>query len=103
MAKPQLYQRVMRTIAAHGMFAHNARVLIALSGGPDSVALVALLDEIRQHWPALQLQLAHLNHCLRAEESDRDEAFVREFAARRSLDVKLARIDVAASRQPGEN
>ena len=53
----------------------NATVLAAVSGGPDSVALLRLLYEVRN--PAkLQIVVAHFNHGLRAPEADQDEQFV---------------------------
>jgi tRNA(Ile)-lysidine synthase len=66
----------------------NSTVVVALSGGPDSVALVRALDSIvRQYDCASQVQLvlAHLNHRLRGIDSDRDEAFVRDLAAELKL------------------
>lgn len=44
----------------------------------------------------ITLCLAHLNHCLRGAEADRDEAFVRTFAHAHNLDLAVARADVAA-------
>ena len=61
-------------------------VLLGLSGGPDSVALLHALQAL-QNVDGFELAAAHLNHCLRGSESDRDEAFVRELCAR--LGVKL--------------
>lgn len=55
-------------------------LVVALSGGPDSVALFRALLEARPE-PTIPLVLAHLNHQLRGAESDADEAFVRELYA----------------------
>lgn len=62
------------------------KVLIALSGGPDSVALTHVLKNLQQE---LQIALcaAHLNHSLRGAESDEDERFVSELA--RALDIPI--------------
>ncbi len=51
-------------------------VLVALSGGPDSVALLRALVALAPQWE-MRLSAAHFNHGLRAEESQRDERFVR--------------------------
>ncbi|MEI7687302.1 MAG: tRNA lysidine(34) synthetase TilS [Planctomycetota bacterium] len=76
----------------------RAKGIVAISGGADSVALAHL---VRQH-PETTIALAHLNHQLRGAESDADEEFVRELAARWSLPVATARIDVA-ERARGRN
>lgn len=60
----------------------GSTVLCALSGGADSVYLLDRLNNWRVVHP-FTLIAAHYNHCLRGEESDRDEAFVRRFVAER--------------------
>lgn len=75
----------------HG-FLDSAGVL-AVSGGPDSVALVHLLIE---HMPSDRLTIAHVNHQLRGDESDEDERFVTQLAAHLGVACRTTRIDVAA-------
>lgn len=55
-------------------------ILLALSGGPDSVALLHALRELAPRF-GYRLAAAHLNHRLRDTESERDEMFVRELCA----------------------
>jgi tRNA(Ile)-lysidine synthase len=69
----------------------NTPGVVAVSGGPDSIALVHLLRDIN---PPLQLTLAHVNHQLRGDESDADEAFVQTLAESLSVNCKTTRIDV---------
>jgi tRNA(Ile)-lysidine synthase len=64
----------------------GAFILVGLSGGADSVALTCALLELG-HSLGLRIAAAHLNHRIRAGESNRDEAFVRAMCAR--LDVEL--------------
>lgn len=54
----------------------SAGVVVAVSGGADSVALVRALDAARDSLAPLPLLLAHMNHQLRGNESDADEQFV---------------------------
>jgi tRNA(Ile)-lysidine synthase len=61
-------------------------ILAAVSGGPDSVALLHALTALRPHGN-FKLKAAHLNHRLRGTEADRDENFVRKLCA--ELDVEL--------------
>jgi tRNA(Ile)-lysidine synthase len=68
------------TILKYRMVVPGDRVLVACSGGPDSVALVALLLKLRDEMP-LEIRLAHFNHRLR-EGAGEDERFVRSLAGR---------------------
>src|SRR5437660_822938 len=76
-------------------------LVVAVSGGPDSVALLRALRDARGAGP---LTAAHLNHQLRGEESDADEAFVRDLCAGLSLDCRRGRLDVrGAAEAEGAN
>src|SRR6266404_2975120 len=68
----------------------GATILVALSGGADSVALMHALLELRERFD-LRIVAAHLNHRIRALESDRDENFVREMCARLGVEFRVAR------------
>jgi tRNA(Ile)-lysidine synthase len=79
-----------------------AGIVVAVSGGADSVALLRALDAARDRLNAIPLVLAHLNHQLRRADSDADEAFVAELhaqltaAGRPRLLLNCARCDIAA-------
>src|SRR5262249_10553666 len=78
------------------------RVGVAVSGGPDSVCLLALLRELAPRWD-LRLTVLHLDHQLRGEESRQDALFVRDLAAAWELPFELREMDVAAlCRQTGD-
>jgi tRNA(Ile)-lysidine synthase len=64
-------------------------ILIALSGGPDSVALLHALIALRDrsHGPSIRIAAAHFNHRIRGAEADRDEAFVRELCAQLGVEL----------------
>ena len=83
--------RVATAIRARQLIAPRERVLIALSGGPDSVALFhCLLELSRKRDLAFTLFAAHLNHGLRGKAADADEAFCRRLCARKKIPLLRA-------------
>jgi tRNA(Ile)-lysidine synthase len=93
-----LAQRLLQHIRKRDLMRPGDRVAIAVSGGADSVALLRLMLEIRGDLGVV-LSVAHFNHSIRGEASDADEAFVRELAARYSLDFHLAQGDTRVHAQ----
>ena len=80
-----LSAKVLRTIERYEMVRPGERLLVALSGGADSVALTEVLAEIAPRL-GLSLVLAHLNHLLRTE-AEADLSFCREIAERLSFPI----------------
>ena len=78
--------KVERFIQRHGLLTGKRLVLVGLSGGADSVALLGVL--VRLGYPCRAL---HCNFHLRGDESDRDEVFARQFAD--SLGVPFLKVD----------
>jgi len=72
---------VARTVRRHGLIERGDRVLVAVSDGPDSVALLSLLASWAPSW-GFTLQAAHVNHGLRGAESEEDAEFVRALCER---------------------
>ncbi len=80
-------------------------IIVALSGGADSVSLLAALDQLRRDGglpQELSLLAAHVNHGLRGEEADRDEAFVRNLCERRGIPLEVLSVNVAEQALKGE-
>ncbi len=88
-----LARRVKRTIDDHQMLTPGDAVLVGVSGGPDSVALLHLLLDLV---PDMQLRMGmvHLNHGLRGADSDSDADFVRSLADRLDLPFFSRKADV---------
>ena len=86
---------VDRTISNHHMFRSGDSVLVGVSGGPDSVALFHILSTLASKY-FIRLGIAHLNHCLRSDESDRDARFVSGFAERYRVPFHLDKKNVRA-------
>ncbi len=83
-----LEEKILQTIMKFGMLSFNDRVLIGVSGGPDSVTLLNVLFSLKKRYN-LSFFIAHLNHMLRGEESDKDVKFVKNLAQSLDLPCKV--------------
>ena len=72
-------------------------IVVAVSGGADSIALLRALAALRPANAAGRLIVAHLNHGLRGDESDGDARFVAELAAALGIECIVSKTDVAAA------
>lgn len=70
-----LHNQVIRAIRARALLHPGQSVLVAVSGGPDSVALLSILHGLAKAWK-LSLSVVHCNYGLRGIESDEDASFV---------------------------
>src|SRR5262249_52581794 len=82
--------RIREVIDAHRMFAPGDRVLVAVSGGADSVCLLLVLKEL-----TCDLSVAHLNHGLRGLDADEDEKFVQKLAEKLGVAFFSRRVSIA--------
>lgn len=88
-----ILKKAEQTIQEFNMLKCDDRVIVAVSGGPDSVALLEVLNKLKKKWH-LFLHIAHLNHMLRKDESDNDDAFVKELAKKLKLPITCKSIEV---------
>ncbi|MBF8268222.1 MAG: tRNA(Ile)-lysidine synthetase [Dehalococcoidia bacterium] len=93
----RLLKEVGRLLKELGFVQSRQPLIVAVSGGPDSLALLLLLAQLRQPL-ALSLHVAHLDHGLRGQESQRDAKFVEEVAHSLDLPVTLEREEVSSYR-----
>jgi tRNA(Ile)-lysidine synthase len=99
---PKPNDRVLRSVAdslVRSAVRRDATILLALSGGADSVALLHALRATRDRF-GYRIIAAHLNHGIRGEEADRDEAFVRELCARCEVDLIVERAEGLSTEMP---
>jgi len=89
----KLIQTVEQTITDYEMFKPKDSVLVGVSGGPDSVALLQALITLTPKFD-LRLGIAHLNHGLRQPESDSEAQFVASLAGKFDLPFYIQKVDV---------
>lgn len=100
-----MLRNLANQLTAEALIARDEHVVVGVSGGPDSMALLHLLLDLNrlEGW-SLRLHVAHLNHGLRGEEGERDAAFVEAAADSLELPSTVERIDVSElSRQSGQS
>ena len=87
---------VFRTLCEKCGVNAGDRIIVALSGGADSVSLLHVLLSLKESGFDLELSAAHINHNLRGEESQRDEDFVRSLCEKLSVKLFVHSEDVYA-------
>jgi len=88
--------KVADFIKTNNLFTPADRVLLAVSGGADSTALMYLMQKLKNRGIiSAELLCAHINHQLRGPAADRDEEFVAVQADRLNLPVTTTRLDVS--------
>jgi len=87
-------KKVLATILENRMINRGDRIVIAVSGGPDSVCLLKILFQLRA-WLNVNLIVAHLDHGLRPEEDEKETEFVSDLAGRLNLTVVYDRANNA--------
>ena len=88
-------EKVRRTIEKHHMLEKGDRVVVGLSGGADSSALLEALYLLKEQY-SLSLFAAHINHGIRGEEADNDEAFAESLAKQRDIPFLCLKADAPA-------
>ena len=96
--RPALLTQLVRTVRQQQLFAPGQHLLVAVSGGPDSITLLSLLHRLARAW-RLTLTAVHCNYGLRGTESDGDESFVKTFCQERHLPLVIHRPKLVKRRQ----
>ncbi len=89
----EMLDKVFETITRQKLVEKGDTVLVAVSGGPDSVCLLHALHVLAEK---LEIKLAavHINHMLRGEESEGDENYTRELCVRLEVDLYCRSVDI---------
>ena len=88
-----LHENLLATIRRFSMISPGDKVLAAVSGGPDSVALLHALWSLRDEL-GIGLHVAHLNHSFRGKESDQDAEYVSQLAENLGVGFTVEKVDV---------
>ncbi len=88
-----MYKKVMSYIKDNNLINPKDRILIALSGGPDSVCLLNILYNLKGELD-IEIGAAHLNHMLRDEEAFQDEEYVKNLCKSFNIPCFVKRVDI---------
>ena len=88
-----MLEKALDTVKRHNMIEKGDKVIVALSGGADSIALTLALLELA---PKLDIEVyaANLNHNIRGDEGERDSAFVKEFCKKKGIPLFERSLDI---------
>jgi tRNA(Ile)-lysidine synthase len=89
--QPSLEERVLGFIQKHQLLSGGEKLVVAVSGGADSVCLLHILVNLQLK---IKLQIAHLNHQLRGANSDADAEYVAELARKLAIPCTIEKRDV---------
>jgi len=92
-------EKFKKTIKKFNLINKNDKIVIGVSGGPDSVALLCLLNSLKKELK-ISLHIAHLDHMLRAD-SNKDREFVEKLASKLNIPITAANINVKALAKKG--
>ncbi len=90
-----MYDKVDKTIRSYNLLSNGDKILVALSGGADSVALLLILNEFKNDFD-LSLEALHVNHMIRSDDADRDEKFCKDFCDKLNIPITIIREDIPA-------
>lgn len=90
-----MFTKVKETIKQHKLIHTGDRILVALSGGADSVCLLDCLHKLSGDL-GISVFAAHVHHGLRGKDADDDEAFVRKFCGDRNIPLYVRHFDIRA-------
>ena len=93
-------ERIINTIKSNNLIESGDKVVLGVSGGPDSISMLNVLYSIKQEKQLgdFEIVVAHINHGLR-ENAKIDEAFVKEYCDRRMIECKVLHADIRKEAQ----
>lgn len=90
--KETVEEQVYNCIKKYKLINENDRIVIGVSGGPDSICILHVLNSLKEKLK-IQIYVAHINHMIR-EEADSETKYVQEFCEKIGVDCFVKKIDV---------
>jgi len=87
-----LKKKVLNTITKYNLINENDKIVVGVSGGPDSISLLHILNDLKQSLKC-ELYVAHINHMIR-EEADEETEYVQKFCKDIGVECYVKRVDV---------
>ncbi len=87
-----LYEQVKETIKKYNMIEQNDKIVVGVSGGPDSMTLINLLIQLKSEYN-IKIFVAHVNHMIR-ENAKKDEEYVKDFCQKNNIEIFIKHEDV---------
>ena len=84
--------KVLDTIKKFNLIQQGDRIVLGVSGGPDSISMLNILNEIKDEFQ-FEIYVAHINHMIR-EEAEEDEKYVQDYCLKNNIECYVKRIDV---------
>ena len=88
-----IFEKVLNTINKHGLIQKGDKIVVGLSGGPDSVCLLHILNRLKKEWD-LEIYAAHLNHQIRGLEAQKDAFYVSKLCEEMGITFFIKSINV---------
>ena len=84
--------KVINTINKYNLIQSGDKLVLGVSGGPDSISMLNILNEIKEEWQ-FQIYVAHINHMIR-KEADDDETYVQQYCEKNNIQFLVKRVNV---------
>ena len=84
--------KVIDTIKRYNLIQSGDKLVLGVSGGPDSISMLNILKEIKEEWQ-FQIYVAHINHMIR-KEADDDETYVQQYCENNNIQFFVKRVNV---------
>ena len=87
-----MIKKVLETIKKYNLIEKEDKIVLGVSGGPDSITMLDILKQLREEL-GFEIVVAHINHMIR-EEAIEDEKYVQEYCRKNNIECYIKRIDV---------